>query len=141
MLRISNTVIIAERELQWQAVRAQGTGGQKVNKTNSAVHLRFDIPASSLPTIYKQRLMARAGTDQRISRDGTLIIKAQQYRSQQANLDDARQRLVAIVAAAGHTPKKRRPTRPSKAARRQRTDDKKRRGRLKSLRGRGRPSN
>ncbi|KEZ76117.1 alternative ribosome rescue aminoacyl-tRNA hydrolase ArfB [Salinisphaera hydrothermalis] len=140
MLAISNTVTLPEAEIEWQAVRAQGAGGQKVNKTNSAVHLRFSIPDSSLPEIYKSRLMARAGTDQRITRDGTIVIKAQQYRSQDANLEDARQRLATILAAAGQAPKKRRPTRPSKTAKRKRTDDKKRRGRLKALRGRGRPS-
>ncbi|HET7313925.1 alternative ribosome rescue aminoacyl-tRNA hydrolase ArfB [Salinisphaera sp.] len=140
MLRISNTVVLGEHEIEWWAVRAQGAGGQKVNKTNSAVHLRFAIQTSSLPEVYKTRLMGRAGADQRFTRDGTIVIKAQQYRSREANLEDARRRLAAIVAAAGRTPKKRRPTRPSKAARRKRTDDKKRRGRLKVLRGRGRSS-
>lgn len=137
MLHISNSVALEEHEIEWQAVRAQGAGGQKVNKTNSAVHLRFAIPQSSLPEVYKARLMARAGVDQRITRDGTVVIKAQQYRSREANLEDARQRLAAIVAAAGQSPKKRRPTRPSKSARRKRTDDKKHRSRLKAIRGRG----
>ncbi|MGB7757532.1 MAG: alternative ribosome rescue aminoacyl-tRNA hydrolase ArfB [Salinisphaera sp.] len=140
MLRISNTVVLEEHEIEWQAVRAQGGGGQKVNKTSSAVHLRFAIPGSSLPEVYQTRLMARAGADQRITRDGTIVIKAQQYRSREANLEDARRRLAAIVAAAGQTPKKRRPTRPSKSARRKRTDEKKHRGRLKAMRGRGAPS-
>lgn len=139
MLRISNTVVIADHEIEWQAVRAQGAGGQKTNKTSSAVHLRFNVPGSSLPALYKQRLMAHAHSDQRITRDGTIVIKAQRYRSQESNLKEARQRLAAIVAAAGHTSKTRRATRPSRAARRRRLADKKRRGRLKTLRTRGIP--
>lgn len=136
MLRISNNVAVAHNEIDWQAVRAQGPGGQKVNKTNAAVHLRFDIGASSLPAVYKQRLLARAGSDQRITAAGLIVIKAQRQRSQEANLAEARQRLADLLASAGQTPRKRRPTRPSRSAKRKRTDDKTRRGRVKSLRGR-----
>lgn len=136
MLVISNTVSISENEITWHGVRAQGAGGQKINKTESAVHLRFDIRASSLPDVYKARLLARS--DQRITAEGVIVIKAQSERSREANLADARQRLTALVAAAGKPVKKRRPTRPSRSARKRRTDDKKKRGRTKALRGRGR---
>lgn len=137
MLRISNSVSLPDSEIRWQAIRAQGAGGQHVNKVASAIHLRFDIGASSLPDHYKQRLLARS--DQRITADGVIVIKAQQFRSQEANLEDARTRLAALVRSAGVAPKKRRKTRPSRSARRKRMDKKTQRGRLKSLRGKGMP--
>lgn len=137
MLRISNSVSLPDSEIRWQAIRAQGAGGQHVNKVASAIHLRFDIGASSLPDSYKQRLLARS--DQRITTDGIIVIKAQQFRSQDANLDDARTRLALLIRSAGVPPKKRKKTRPSRSARRKRTDHKTQRGRLKTLRGKGMP--
>lgn len=133
-LRVTDTLVIAEHEISWQAIRAQGAGGQKVNKTESAIHLRFDIRASTLPDAVKARLLAKA--DQRITDDGVVVIKAQSERSREANLADARGRLAKLVAAAAQPAKKRRPTRPSRNAQRKRTDQKKKRGRVKALRGR-----
>lgn len=133
MLHISNTVSLADSEFSWHAVRAQGAGGQNVNKVASAIHLRFDIQASSLPDVYKQRLLARS--DQRITLEGVIVIKAQQFRSQDANREDALNRLATLIRSAGSTPKKRKPTRPSRNARRKRMDKKTQRGRLKGLRG------
>lgn len=138
MLVISNNVSIPDHEIEWQAIRAQGAGGQHVNKTASAVHLRFDIRASTaLPEVYKQRLLERS--DQRITRDGVIVIKAQNSRRQERNREDALERLAALLRSAGQTPKRRKATRPTRSARRKRTDAKKRRGRLKSLRGRDIP--
>lgn len=137
MLHISNSVSLPDSEIRWQAIRAQGAGGQHVNKVASAIHLRFDIGASSLPDTYKQRLLARS--DQRITADGVIVIKAQQFRSQDANREDALARLAILIRSAGTPPKKRKKTRPSKSARRKRMDKKTRRGRVKSLRGKGIP--
>tara|TARA_B100000929_G_scaffold232936_1_gene189420 strand:+ start:121 stop:549 length:429 start_codon:yes stop_codon:yes gene_type:complete len=133
-LRVTDTLAIAEHEMTWQAIRAQGAGGQKVNKTESAIHLRFDIRASALPAAVKARLLAKS--DQRITDDGVVVIKAQSERSREANLADARGRLAKLVAEAARPAKKRRPTRPSRNAQRKRTDQKKKRGRVKALRGR-----
>jgi ribosome-associated protein len=125
---------IPDAEMQISAVRAQGAGGQNVNKVSSAVHLRFDIRASSLPETVKHRLLRR--TDHRITRDGVVIIKAQQHRSLELNRRQAIERLHELVASAATMPKRRIPTRPSAAAKRRRLESKLRRGQVKSLRSR-----
>ncbi|WNK21064.1 alternative ribosome rescue aminoacyl-tRNA hydrolase ArfB [Halomonas piscis] len=134
MLRISNNVTLADREIHIEQVRAQGPGGQNVNKVASAVHLRFDIHRSTLPTFYKERLLTLA--DQRITRDGVIVIKAQKHRTLERNREDALARLKALIKSAAVEQKKRRPTRPSRSARRRRLDNKTRRGQTKALRGR-----
>ena len=121
-------------EVSFTAVRAQGPGGQNVNKVSSAVHLRFDIPASSLPPEVKERLLARR--DQRISQEGVVLIKAQRHRSQELNREDALRRLQALVDEAVPPPTVRRPTRPGRAARERRLSHKARRSEVKALRGR-----
>lgn len=132
MLEISRNVSIPESEIGIQAIRARGPGGQNVNKVSSAVQLRFDIAASSLPGFYKQRLLRLK--DRRISADGCIVIKAQRYRSQEQNRADAMARLQALVKSVATVRKKRIPTRPGKAAAARRVDRKVRRGRQKSLR-------
>ena len=134
MLQIHRNIHIPEREIETSAVRAGGPGGQNVNKVASAIHLRFDVMASSLPDDYKSRLLALR--DRRISRDGVIVIKAQRFRDQEKNRRDARERLVTLVRKALVRPAARKPTRPSQASKRRRLDEKVRRGRLKALRGR-----
>ncbi|MCH6565447.1 MAG: aminoacyl-tRNA hydrolase [Proteobacteria bacterium] len=134
MLSISQQVEIPDSEIDIQAIRAQGAGGQNVNKVSSAIHLRFDIRASSLPDFYKQELLKLR--DQRISNDGTIVIKAQRYRSQEKNRTEALSRLQALVKSVAPPRKKRKPTKPTIGSIKRRVDSKTRRGQLKGLRGR-----
>jgi len=133
VLQISNAVTIPDEELELQAIRAQGAGGQNVNKVSSAIHLRFDIAASSLPEFYKERLLALK--DSRISKEGVLVIKAQQFRTQEKNREDALQRLKALILDATKIQKARRATKPSRNSQKKRMDKKNQRGQIKSLRG------
>ena len=125
---------LREEEIVFEAIRAQGAGGQNVNKVSNAVHLRFDIRASSLPDELKARLLARR--DQRISGEGVIVIKAQQHRSLEKNRAEALARLQALVAAAATLPRARRATRPTLASKQRRVESKVRRGQVKALRGR-----
>ena len=133
MIQISNEVTIPISEIDVQAIRAQGSGGQNVNKVSTAVHLRFNIKASSLPDVYKERLLMLK--DQRISEDGVVIIKAQLYRSQLKNREDALNRLRDLIKSAIVTRKKRQATKPTKGSQERRLESKIKRGRVKTLRG------
>ena len=131
---MSSAVIFALDEVECTAIRAQGCGGQKVNKVSNAIHLRFDVASSSLADEVKARILACS--DQRISRDGVIIIKAQRFRSLEKNREDALARLQELLTQANHVLPTRTPTRPTRSARRQRTDSKVQRGQVKALRGR-----
>ena len=134
MLTISANVAIPDNEIGISAIRAQGSGGQNVNKVSTAIHLRFDIKASSLPDFYKERLLQLS--DQRITKDGVIVIKAQESRSQESNREEALTRLQELIKSVAIVRKKRRPTRPTAGSRIKRLDGKNRRAAIKSLRGR-----
>ncbi len=132
MLKISEQVTIPISEIDISAVRSSGAGGQNVNKVATAIHLRFDIKASSLPDFYKEKLLNKS--DSRISNDGVIIIKAQQFRTQQQNKEDALKRLVDLIKSVSIPKKKRFVTKPTKGAKRKRLESKVKRGQLKASR-------
>ena len=133
MLNISNNVSLDENEITFEAIRAQGSGGQKVNKTSVAMHLRFDIEASSLPDFYKEKLLTRK--DKRITKEGIIVIKSQQHRSQEQNKDEATRRLVELIKSVNVTQKKRIATKPTKGSVNRRLQSKKKHANNKRLRG------
>lgn len=133
MLQISNTVNIPEREIEMSAVRSQGAGGQNVNKVATAIHLRFDIGASSLPARYKERLLKL--NDHRITSEGVVVIKAQEHRSQEQNREEALQRLQNLIKSAVVIPKPRKPSKPTRSSQKKRLDSKSKRSQIKTIRG------
>lgn len=137
MITLSSNVTIPDNELEITAIRSQGAGGQNVNKTSTAIHLRFDIRASSLPEFYKERLLA--ATHHLITAEGVVIIKAQEYRSQEMNREAALARLEALIRELTVVQKNRRPTRPTRASKERRLAGKAQKSTVKSLRGKVRP--
>ena len=133
MIFISNTISLNDSEVDISAIRAQGAGGQNVNKVSSAIHLRFDIHASSLSDVHKQRLLD--SKDSRITKEGVFVLKAQQFRTQERNKIDAFERLQSFIIKATHVNQTRKPTKPSRNAKRKRVDQKTQRGKTKALRG------
>jgi ribosome-associated protein len=133
MLQITARTSIPLNEIDLSAIRSQGAGGQNVNKVATAIHLRFDINGSSLSPIYKERLINLG--DRRITKDGIIIIKAQQHRTQEQNKEDALKRLQSLIRSITLTAPKRKPTKPSRSAKHKRMDSKTKRGQLKALRG------